>query len=135
MSYPPEITLRDYFAAKAMQANVSTYGGIVKGEKLLNMAVHSYRAADAMLEARKEKTMAHVEKSTQYSVRITEQTLKELNKAIEEAKEKNNKATEIEVKSAFSNVSFYISLGQCESLGYSLGLVDEKRAGKIIEES
>ena len=79
--------------------------------------------------------MANIEKNTHYSVKITEQTLKELNRAIEEARDGNSKATEIEVKSSFSNVSFSISLGQCESLGYKLGIVEEKRAGRIIEDS
>jgi hypothetical protein len=42
------MTLRDYFAAKAMQTFLSIEGGTL--EKDAEMA---YRAADAMLEARK----------------------------------------------------------------------------------
>ena len=45
------MTLRDYFAAKAMQADVSadTWGGDYEAT-----ALHSYEVADAMLEARKK---------------------------------------------------------------------------------
>jgi hypothetical protein len=45
------MTLRDYFAAKAMQADVSadTWGGDYEAT-----ALQSYAVADAMLEARKK---------------------------------------------------------------------------------
>ena len=43
------MTLRDYFAAKAMQAEVSTWGATNPSER----AKDAYSIADAMLEARK----------------------------------------------------------------------------------
>jgi hypothetical protein len=53
----PGMTLRDYFAAKAMQAMVAEY---IKGNGLCfgqdhfynNVSGHAYRMADAMLRAR-----------------------------------------------------------------------------------
>ena len=46
------MTLRDYFAAKAMQADVSRVG-YYQGEHLLYASENAYRMADAMLAARK----------------------------------------------------------------------------------
>ena len=43
------MTLRDYFAAKAMQAEVSTWGSTNPIER----AKDAYKLADAMMEARK----------------------------------------------------------------------------------
>ena len=51
------ITLRDYFAAKAMQSCLSnTKGmfGVGYKDKNANLAMASYSIADAMLEARKQ---------------------------------------------------------------------------------
>jgi hypothetical protein len=51
------MTLRDYFAAKAMQACLSsTKGmfGVGYKDNNANMAMASYSIADAMLEARKQ---------------------------------------------------------------------------------
>ena len=42
------MTLRDYFAAKAMQADLTGYDGT----NWSRVAVHAYRQADAMLKAR-----------------------------------------------------------------------------------
>jgi hypothetical protein len=55
------VDLRDYFAAKAMQGELSSMtdpdiGGLslsITSEGLANLAKHWYRIADAMLEARK----------------------------------------------------------------------------------
>jgi len=77
--------------------------------------------------------MAAISEETLYTVSLTEQTLKELNIAIEKAKEENKpKIRSIEVKSYFSNVKFHINIGQCESLGYKLDNVEPVRKGKII---
>jgi hypothetical protein len=47
------MTLRDYFAAKAMEADLSE-GGIPMRENFKKvLANHAYKMADAMLEARK----------------------------------------------------------------------------------
>lgn len=43
------MTLRDYFAAKAMQAIIASDGTY----EYKNRAIEAYQAADAMLEARK----------------------------------------------------------------------------------
>lgn len=43
------MTLRDYFAAKAMQADLVGYDGIL----LARVAKEAYEMADAMMEARK----------------------------------------------------------------------------------
>ena len=48
--YAEGMTLRDYFAAKAMQ-NVFMTGGDDDERKYI--AMHAYKMADAMLEARK----------------------------------------------------------------------------------
>lgn len=65
--------------------------------------------------------MAHISEKKVYSMSITEQTLKELNKAIEKAREEaSTEIDKITVKSSFSDVTFIISLEQCESLGYKL---------------
>ena len=46
------MTLRDYFAAKAMQATFgSPIESTAEGKKYI--AMHAYKMADAMLEARK----------------------------------------------------------------------------------
>jgi hypothetical protein len=45
------MTLRDYFAAKAMQADLE-YQGLEGREDLLHVAAMSYQMADAMLKAR-----------------------------------------------------------------------------------
>ena len=48
----PGMTLRDYFAAKAMQALLSqNFGGAVRDEMLAGFA---YAMADAMLKAREQ---------------------------------------------------------------------------------
>lgn len=44
------MTLRDYFAAKAMQSLISKYGFI--SDEINFAAEHSYEIADAMLKAR-----------------------------------------------------------------------------------
>ena len=47
------ITMRDYFAAKAMQGLMSRVWGDMPAEKLFNIwATSSYALADAMLKAR-----------------------------------------------------------------------------------
>ena len=45
------MTLRDYFAARAMQADVSRVGYYQPGEHMLRAARNAYAMADAMLEA------------------------------------------------------------------------------------
>lgn len=50
----PGMTLRDYFAAKAMQSFLSEYGTKCDDSNLLDVAKSSYRQADAMLKAREE---------------------------------------------------------------------------------
>ena len=53
-AYHPGITLRDYFAAKAMQGEIAANEGLFKNEELQHqVAKLSYEMADAMLEARK----------------------------------------------------------------------------------
>lgn len=53
----PGMTLRDYFAAKAMQGMVSTVKFLKEAEGLDPdpLAVAAYQIADAMLEARESK--------------------------------------------------------------------------------
>ena len=46
------MTLRDYFAAKAMQGFVSSYGEGCITSPLLDIAEDAYEIADAMLKAR-----------------------------------------------------------------------------------
>lgn len=46
------MTLRDYFAAKAMQGDVTRVGYYSPGERMLMAAKNAYAMADAMLEAR-----------------------------------------------------------------------------------
>ena len=50
------MTLRDYFAAKAMQGWLSTYGDDVPQQAVLpeNIAMLAYQIADAMLKAREQ---------------------------------------------------------------------------------
>jgi hypothetical protein len=49
------MTLRDYFAAKAMQGLMSRVWGDMPAEELFNIwATSSYALADAMLKAREE---------------------------------------------------------------------------------
>jgi hypothetical protein len=47
------MTLRDYFAAKAMQAMVASPSYYIDGWAQSDIAIQSYQMADAMLEARK----------------------------------------------------------------------------------
>lgn len=49
----PEVTLRDYFAAQAMQAMLSDPQYRLNG--MNHLATWAYRHADAMLEARDRK--------------------------------------------------------------------------------
>lgn len=55
----PGMTLRDYFAAKAMQGWLSTYGADAPGEAVIGgahgVAGLAYAMADAMLKAREVK--------------------------------------------------------------------------------
>ncbi|SHL41181.1 hypothetical protein SAMN05216428_102319 [Nitrosospira sp. Nsp11] len=56
-AYNPGMTLRDYFAAKAMQTLLAASFGdrsITFADKLEAVAVDAYRQADALLEARKK---------------------------------------------------------------------------------
>jgi hypothetical protein len=47
------MTLRDYFAARAVQSEIREYGGIPTGnEHIFAIAKVSYQMADAMLKAR-----------------------------------------------------------------------------------
>ena len=46
------MTLRDYFAAKAMQGLLAQSCGTAFGSDLIHGAQYAYRMADAMLEAR-----------------------------------------------------------------------------------
>jgi hypothetical protein len=48
------MTLRDYFAAKAMQGEVSRAGYYRAGNKMPHIAIDAYAMADAMLEAREK---------------------------------------------------------------------------------
>ena len=52
----PGMTLRDYFAAKAMQGWLSTYGADVPQQAVRaeNIAMLAYEIADAMLKAREQ---------------------------------------------------------------------------------
>ena len=52
---PSGMSLRDYFAAKAMQGWLATYGDqeFPANRHCLSIAAHCYELADAMLEARK----------------------------------------------------------------------------------
>ncbi len=52
----PGMTLRDYFAAKAMQGWLSTYGADVPQQSVRaeNIAMLAYEIADAMLKAREQ---------------------------------------------------------------------------------
>ena len=49
------MTLRDYFAAKAMQAFLTADVKFFSGREFKNVAVHSYKCADAMLQERGEQ--------------------------------------------------------------------------------
>jgi len=49
--HTPGMTLRDYFAAKAMTSTL-TGGNTAAKESIENMATHAYRLADAMMEVR-----------------------------------------------------------------------------------
>lgn len=46
------MTLRDYFAAKAMQSGLARSSGLFSIEDVIDLAKGSYRIADAMLAAR-----------------------------------------------------------------------------------
>jgi hypothetical protein len=48
------MTLRDYFAAKAMNAQIATED-VRSQDKLMRLAHWSYQMADAMLEVREQK--------------------------------------------------------------------------------
>jgi hypothetical protein len=48
------MTLRDYFAAKAMQAMLSEDPGYHQKHKFFDLADFSYRCADAMLKERQQ---------------------------------------------------------------------------------
>lgn len=51
--YAKDMTLRDYFAAKAMQGEIAANEGLFKnGELQYQFAKLSYEMADAMLKAR-----------------------------------------------------------------------------------
>lgn len=50
----PGMTLRDYFAAKAMQGLLAQSCGSAMGSDPINGAQYAYAMADAMLEARKK---------------------------------------------------------------------------------
>jgi hypothetical protein len=52
--YGDAISLRDLFAAKAMEAEITAYSGIPtkKSEYLFEIAVNAYLMADAMLKTR-----------------------------------------------------------------------------------
>ena len=54
MRDPVGMTLRDYFAAKAMQGLFAVGGGVTRGAE--EWARLAYTMADAMLAARKEKS-------------------------------------------------------------------------------
>ena len=49
------MTLRDYFAAKAMQGDVSRCGYYGRDDLTLRQAENAYKMADAMLKARDAK--------------------------------------------------------------------------------
>lgn len=51
------MTLRDYFAAKALQGYLASYAnpGAINSPSPMDAAKSAYRYADAMLEARKQK--------------------------------------------------------------------------------
>ena len=51
-TYVPGMTLRDYFAAKAMQSYVDSQE--LAGANEITVAAWSYKMADAMLKAREE---------------------------------------------------------------------------------
>ena len=51
----PGMTLRDYFAAKAMQGMIGDFDFNTFAQDPLRLARWSYQAADAMLKAREEK--------------------------------------------------------------------------------
>lgn len=48
------MTLRDYFAAKAMQAMVASPSYYIDGWAQSDIAIQSYQMSDAMLKARKK---------------------------------------------------------------------------------
>ena len=48
------MTLRDYFAAKAMQATLSEAPDYHQKYEFIDLAYFSYKCADAMLKAREE---------------------------------------------------------------------------------
>lgn len=50
--YAKDMTLRDYFAAKAMQAMLSDDPDYHQKYKFIDLADFSYQCADAMLKAR-----------------------------------------------------------------------------------
>ena len=52
--FEPGMTMRDYFAAKAMAAQIVAVDGLDRGNnnQALDLAAFSYAMADAMLQAR-----------------------------------------------------------------------------------
>ena len=48
------MTLRDYFAAKAMQGELDAQGDRYQWQSVDKLALYAYEMADAMLEARKK---------------------------------------------------------------------------------
>ena len=52
-AYHPGISLRDYFAAKAMQGLLAQSQGTALGSQVEQAAEYAYAMADAMLKARK----------------------------------------------------------------------------------
>lgn len=53
-SWSKGMTLRDYFAAKAMQSQIIADEGIFSGAQATEVAVTAYAMADEMLKAREE---------------------------------------------------------------------------------
>jgi hypothetical protein len=51
-SYHPGISIRDYFAAKAVQGCLAGFDGCITSECAIAFAAHSYMIADAMLRER-----------------------------------------------------------------------------------
>ena len=52
----PGMTLRDYFAARAMQAQLQTSNGLYDKHWRDDVAMNSYRIADAMLKVTRGET-------------------------------------------------------------------------------
>jgi len=79
--------------------------------------------------------MAAISEETLYTVSLTEQTLKELIEAVEEAREKSETdILNVDVKSHYSKIKFSIFPGQAESLGYKLSHIEPISKGRIIKD-